>query len=297
MNYTTMAYSTRHRAFHLFPCLPAELRLQIWQETLPDLDGVTLHGYKKGCWDLRDPLPEEFNDEESDALTRADKILDFRHEMLDDVHIDMPIVFVNREARSTALSWARAQGIKMDFNTDKACHVFVLPFNPWQDALFINSHKLEEFCVEPADRLAGLQLRGQSAYSNPDITQVALPHTALTSEMSVFYDLIHWFPRLEVVYIIVDIEIGADMPKHFSAEERRRAKERMKHQRWKTSQTQGHSYAWDSKDRKFVRSIGTPIGFRSMYREIEDYLTVGIAKVFAKRDVERFEIRPVLMIL
>lgn len=292
MNYTTMAYSTRHRAFHPFPRLPAELRLQIWRETLPDLEGVTLHGYKKGCWDLRDPLPEESN-----APTRADKILDFRHELLDDVHIDMPIVFVNREARATALSWARAQGIKMDFNTEKACHVFVLPFNPWQDALFINSHKLDEFCVEPADRLAGLQFRGQSAYSNPEITQVALPHTALTSEISVFYDMIHWFPRLEVVYIIVDIEIGEDIPKRLSAEDRRRAKERMKHQRWKASQAQGHSYAWDSKDRKFVRNIGTPIGFRSMYREIEEYLTVGIAKVFAKKDVERFEIRPVLMVL
>lgn len=291
-----MAYSTQHRAFHLFPCLPAELRLQIWRETLPDLDGVTLHGYKKGCWDLRDPLSGE-SEGESGALGRADKILDFRHERLDDVYIDMPIVFVNREARGTALSWARAQGIKMDFNTDKACHVFVLPFNPWQDALFINSHKLDEFCIEPADRLAGLQLRGQSAYSNPEITQVALPHTALTSEMAVFYDLIHWFPRLQVVYIIVDIEIGPALPKYSSTEERARHKERMKHQRWKTSQTQGHSYVWDNKDRKFVRHIGTPIGFRSMYREIEDYLAVGITKAFAKKDVERFEIRPVLMML
>lgn len=291
-----MASSTQHRAFHLFPCLPAELRLQIWQETLPELDGVTLHGYKKGCWDLRDPLPSE-SDAESGALASADKILVFRHEMLDDVHIDMPIVFVNREARSTALSWARAQGVKMDFNAERGCHVFVLPYNPRQDALFINSHKLDEFCTEPADRLAGLQLRGQSAYSNPEITQVALPHTALTSEMAVFYDLIHWFPRLQVVYIIVDIEIGPTPPKFSTAEERARQKERMKHLRWKASQTQGHSYVWDNKDRKFVRNIGTPIGFRSMYREIEDYLAVGIAKAFAKRDVERFEIRPVLMLL
>ncbi|KAL6893365.1 hypothetical protein GGI43DRAFT_182258 [Trichoderma evansii] len=291
-----MSYSPQHRAFHLFPCLPAELRLHIWQDTLPDLHGVTLHGYKKGCWDLRDPLEGE-SDEENDAFTRADKILDFRLEMLDDVHIDMPIVFVNREARATALSWARTQGIIMDFNTERGCHLFVLPFDPWQDALFINSHKLEEFCLEPADRLAGLQLRGQSAYSNPAITRVALPHTALTSEMSVFYDLLHWFPRLQVIYIIVDIDIGPTLPKYSSTAERRRATERMKHQRWKVSETQGHSYVWDSTDRKFVRNIGTPIGFRSMYREIEDYLAVGIAKVFAKRDVEQFEIRPVLMMM
>ncbi|KAL7894916.1 hypothetical protein HDV63DRAFT_396539 [Trichoderma sp. SZMC 28014] len=291
MSYTTMAYSTRHRAFRPFPRLPAELRQQIWRETLPDFEGITLHGYKKGCWDLRNPLPEEAN-----ALTRADKILDFRHELLNDIHIDLPIVFVNREARTTALSWAREQGIKMSFNTEKACHVFVLPFNPWQDAIFINSHNFEDFCTEPADRLAGLQFRGQSAYSNPEITRVALPHTALTSEISIFYDMIHWFPRLEIIFIIVDVEIGQDIPKRLSAAERSRTKERMKHQRWKTSQAEGHSYVWDSNDRKFVRNIGTLIGFRSMYREIEQYLLGGITKVFAKKHVERFEIRPVLII-
>jgi hypothetical protein len=293
-----MAASTQSPEFHLFSSLPLELRLQIWRETLPDVNSntLTLHSYKKGCWGLEQNLGGAGSNESAYAFTSTDLQFNFRHEMLDDVQINVPIVFfVNHEARSAGLTWARQQGVKMHFNKERDCHVFILPFSPLRDALFINTNQWEEFCLEPAELLAQPGLCGQTVISNPEITEVALPHTALSAEVPIFFDLIHWFPRIEVMYVVVDIDLGVTPSDLVSVEARQKAKRRMKHQRWTIGETQGHAFVWNNKERKFAWRTGTSIGDRSMYRQIEE-TALGMAKIFAQRKVDNFEIQPVLML-
>jgi len=79
-----MAVATTNTAvFSLFFSLPAELRNQIWEDVLPDATKPALVAYKPGCWRLQGAEPDlEF---------------EFHHELLN-VHIEMPMAFVNREA-------------------------------------------------------------------------------------------------------------------------------------------------------------------------------------------------------
>ncbi|KAM0255637.1 hypothetical protein ACHAQJ_005562 [Trichoderma viride] len=288
-----MAPSAKSPEFHRFPSFPLELRLQIWRETLPVIDGITLHGYKKGCWGLEQHL--ELGSSDPPCLSASTSLtLDFRHDLLNDVYIDLPIVFVNREARGAALAWAKQQGIKMHFSEEKNRHVFVLPFDPVRDVLFINTHQWEEFCLEPVDLLSQPDLRGETITSSPEVTQVALPHTAFSDDVPILLDLLHWFPRLQVLFVIVDIDLGLRANDFSTIAARRSAKELMKHDRWTVSEAQGHSFVWNSKDNKFAWRTGMSLGRRSMYRQIEDKAT-GMAETFGTRFSEDFEIQPVLM--
>ncbi|GKZ29879.1 hypothetical protein AbraIFM66950_006840 [Aspergillus brasiliensis] len=78
--------------FPLFPRLPAELRVQIWEETLPKFV-CPLYFYRKGCWTV------ENGDREK---------VDIKFNRLSlNTEIDVPIFSVNREAFRVTRSWMK----------------------------------------------------------------------------------------------------------------------------------------------------------------------------------------------
>ncbi|KAI0836742.1 hypothetical protein F5Y06DRAFT_298432 [Hypoxylon sp. FL0890] len=97
-------------SFPLFPRLSLKLRDKIWRDSLPDKVGPALYIYREGCWGLRQL--KETDEGYYPGLDYYNFTFEFRYDLLDDVQFDIPMAFVNREARDVALAWAREQGFR-----------------------------------------------------------------------------------------------------------------------------------------------------------------------------------------
>lgn len=103
--------ATNSSTFPLFSSLPPELRNQIWCVAMPDKVGPAFYFYRKGCWCPRSlsKSDEEYGPEYDENIL----FFEFRYDLLDDAQFEVPLVFVNREARGIALAWVREQGIEL----------------------------------------------------------------------------------------------------------------------------------------------------------------------------------------
>lgn len=127
--------------FPLFPNLPAELRNAVWHFSLPSVISPALVAFKPGCWRV-----QRNNDELN---------LVFRHDLLD-IPISVPIAQVNREARSIALAWAKDQGyISQGRKEGNDYPIFVKPFDPSVDALYLGRQQLEDLITEADSKIPG----------------------------------------------------------------------------------------------------------------------------------------------
>ena len=125
--------------FSLFSILPAELRNQIWQDALPDKVGQALYFYRKGCWcPRRLTEADEDYDPENDELNLN---IEFFHDLLDYVQFEVPLFFVNHEARGITLSWIHEQGLKIHFREDRCSLIFERLFDPIHDTLYVPLNK------------------------------------------------------------------------------------------------------------------------------------------------------------
>lgn len=98
---TTPVIST----FPLFSALPFELRDRIWREALPHPAGPTLYFYRgRGCW-----VPRLLTESDPGFIPGDDGLaFEFRTDRLGhDNQYNLPLVFVNHEARKVALAWLR----------------------------------------------------------------------------------------------------------------------------------------------------------------------------------------------
>lgn len=290
-----MASSPSPSRFSLFTHLPPELRLQIWRESMPDMDGIGLHHYKKGCWNARRATKGESFERPADA--RADMeppVFEFQHGKLDAVQVDVPLAFVSREARGVALDWARSQGIEMRYCTEKKCHVFVHPFSLAQDALIIGMHQWEDFHIEPYERLVQPPLYGQPVIVNTEITRIALPQPTIWTDCYTVTDLFQWFPRLQVLYIVLDMQIDPTTERLMLQSDRKKTKNYLQQRRWKVGDVQGKALVWNNAERRFDWRDGADIGddqdrvYRKMWKTAEE-----LNKVFAPRESVCFEMRSV----
>lgn len=136
--------------FPLFSSLPPELRNQIWREAVRGKIGPALYFYSKGYWCPRrlSKFDEGYDpdDEEGNLYFK------FRYDFLDHPQLEVPLFFVNREARGIALAWIREQGIKIRFYENRQYPIFVRPFDPMHDARYIARDKWDELLCEPHDR-------------------------------------------------------------------------------------------------------------------------------------------------
>ena len=273
---------TNSSTFPYFSSLPAELRNRIWHDALPDKDGPALSFYKKGCW-----CPRRLSkfDEGYDADDKCNLEFEFRHDLVDHIQVEVPLVFVNREARGIALAWVREWGIEICFRKDRQCHVFVRPFDPVYDALYIAFDKWNDFCCEPYDRLFQSDLFGQIVnVTGPDLTRIAVPEALLRSEVATLSEIFEWFFRLAVIFIIVDAQ------PHLQLEN-----DNMVHRRRELESTQGRAFFWKDDRGGFDLGDGEYIGDEALYRRIEE-ANKGLGERLAEYHIRSFEIRPVFAV-
>ncbi|GKZ70435.1 hypothetical protein AnigIFM50267_006082 [Aspergillus niger] len=121
--------------FPLFSRLPAELRVQIWEETLPKFVRP-LYFYRAGCWTLEN-------------VGKKGVDVRFNHRLLS-IDFEVPILSVNREAFRVTLSSMKSQGINAHVTVKKSI-VFRRSFNPKLDTLFISEDQFRDFFWEPVN--------------------------------------------------------------------------------------------------------------------------------------------------
>ena len=83
-----------------------------------------------------DPLSksdEEYGPEYDENIL----FFEFRYDLLGDAQFEVPLVFVNCEARGIALAWVREQGIELRSRENRQNPIFVRPFDPMRDALYV----------------------------------------------------------------------------------------------------------------------------------------------------------------
>jgi hypothetical protein len=187
--------------FPLFQRLPTELRLQVWRETLPKRIQNPLYFYTKRCWEPRH-LTEADSDYDPDAEHNIN--LEFCHEHLDPLEVEVPLFFVNHEAHSLALEWIRRQGLKLCFNQEKQSLVFLRPFHPESDTLYVSEEKWTEFHCDPVDRLFGVDLEDISVGSPaPAFTRLAVPDELLLNDPDAFSELFENYYGFDEIFIIL----------------------------------------------------------------------------------------------
>ncbi|KAI4128809.1 MAG: hypothetical protein LQ347_004030 [Umbilicaria vellea] len=273
------AAATNSSTFPLFLSLPQELRNQIWRDALPGKVGPALYFYRKGCWcPRRLSKSDEGYDTENDENNLN---FEFRHDLLDDIQFEIPLGFVNAEARDISLAWVREQGIEIRPRKDRQYPVFVRPFDPMRDTLYVALDKWDDFLCEPDDRLSQPDLFEQLVDIKPDVTRIAVPEVLLQSEVATLPEMFRYFSNLKVLYIIVDAQ-----PDLQSADND------MKVQRWwEFESTQGGAFFWDGDRGGFDSGNSEYIGDEALYRLSEE-ANKGLGEGLAKNHIRSFETRP-----
>lgn len=281
---TMAAAATNSSIFPLFPRLCPELRNQIWRDALPDRIGPALYSYKKGSWCPR-RLTE--SDEEYDPDDDESNLnFEYRHDLLDNVQYDLPLVFVSREARGIALAWVRQQGIETRSREDRRYPVFERSFDSMRDALYISLDTWGDFLNEQYDRQGEPDLLFKLVNVVADITYIAVPEVLLRSEIGSLYEMIWLFPRIEVLFIIIDAPPNLQ-----------RADNEMNMQRrWELESTQGGSFFWNLDSGSFDSGNSEYIGHEAIYRLIEKANKEGLGRELAYHQIRRFEVRPVIAV-
>ncbi|CAF9906646.1 MAG: hypothetical protein GOMPHAMPRED_004831 [Gomphillus americanus] len=190
-------------AFRLFPRLPTELRQQIWNAALPREIGQTLYCYKTGCWEPRQ-LTEV--DEGFEPTHETNLYLTFQEELLDPVLFEIPLLFVNREARIVAQQWLTRHGIDSYQSKDDHSIVFACRFNTDRDSLYVDHDALSYFIVEPGEREFALDLTGKPLMFSPaSVKHLALPVTVFLPEMGyeLVYVLEEFYSHIQEIWMVV----------------------------------------------------------------------------------------------
>ena len=182
--------TTQSPMFPLFSDLPAELRNQIWRNALPYPTGPTLHFYKPGCWCPRQ-LTE--SDQRWDPNDELNLDLEFRYDLLNHPHIEIPLISVNHESRAIALAWVREQGIETHFRDDSGdengdndsrqqqqrLDFFVRPFDLMNDAVYVAPDQWDEFMLSSFNRSSEPDLLDKTVDVRPNMTHLAVPEALL----------------------------------------------------------------------------------------------------------------------
>lgn len=136
--------------FTLFNQLPCELRLKIWEDSLPESEGNAVYFFRDWKWNPHTPA----TDSPSPLIEEDDEL----NEDIINPHvpISLPQVLVNHEAREVALRWAEKNNITLsiherawDEDHDAGGRIVTRSWQPKQDAVYISSDKWDEFFERP----------------------------------------------------------------------------------------------------------------------------------------------------
>ncbi|MCJ1278049.1 hypothetical protein MMC21_005863 [Puttea exsequens] len=268
--------------FPLFSSLAPEIRNQIWRDALPDKVGPALYFYKKGCWCPRRRLKSE--EDYNHQYEERNLNFEFRLDVLDDSQFEVPLVFVNREARGITLAWVSEQGIEIrEENTRHP--IFVRPFESTCDALYLELDKWNDFLREPYDRQDEPDLLEQVVNIKSHLTRIAVPEELLRKEVATLQYMFDWFNNLRVLYIIVDAQ-----PDLQSADNDMKVQ-----RRWEFESTRGRALCWDDERHDFDCEDSENTCHEEVYRLIEE-ARKGLGEGLVRARMHSFEIRPAFAI-
>lgn len=274
MSPTTIA-ATGPSTFPRFSNLPPELRNQIWNEALLEKDRPALFPYIDGCW-----RPLYLLESDEGYVANTDNIrLEFCDALLEPIQIEVPVYFVNHEARGATLAWADEQGVKIHFCKERRRHVFARLFDNEQDTLYVALNNFGDFFIEPYNRLAEPDLFGRTVGSGASLRRIAVPAALFERMGGALEELFEWFRGIEVIFVIVNAHRGVEAQ-----------------QKWETENTQGKALFYDYKHRRFDWGDGENICEEAIYRRIEE-ATEGVSEVIVDNLVTTFRsIRPVFAV-
>ena len=281
----TMAVAATNSAtFHLFTSLPPELRNQIWRAALPEKVGPALSIYKKGLWRPR-RLTE--GDEGYDPVRdHLNLYFDWRHDRLDNIPFQIPLMYVNREARDLALGWVRRHGLEIRPRKDGQYPICVRPFDPSQDALFVACDKWDDFLWEPDRRLSKMDLFDKLVSWSPALTHVAVSVALLRTELDSLSSMFEYFFNLKVLLVIM--KTHSDLPSAGKGVQAQQC-------RWEYESIHDGALFWNARRRGFHSRSNNMVVDEALCRLLEG-VNKRVGELFALKQIPCFEIRPVIAV-
>lgn len=281
-----VASGTNPSTFPLFASLPRELRDQIWRDALPDKVGPALSFYYEGCWLTR--RLSEFDDAYDPKVDDDNSLVfEFQHDLLDDIRFEIPLLYVNREARDFAFAWIREQVIEVRPTGQRLGPLFVRPFDPMHDALYIPLDKWDDFLRfrEPNDRPPQPELVDRLLFTKSDLTCIAVPIALLRSDVTPLSEIFEHLFHLELLLIILDPQ-----PNTHSADDDLEVRHR-----WDFESTLGGPFLWNEGLKRFDSEISEYAGEETLYRLIEE-ASRGLSEWLPYWQIQSFELRPVVAV-
>lgn len=286
--------SIKSSSFPLFSSLAPELRDQIWREALPDEVGLALYFWKKGCWQTW-WLPED-DIEYIHRNPEANLMMTFRHELLDHIQFEVPLAFVNREARHIAVAWLHKHGIEMRICKNERYPIFTRAFDPVRDALYVALDQRDDFLMEVLNRLF-TDLFETMVSVGCEVRCIAVPETLLhaqfftqetpqngSSWLNVLFDLTD-FSNIRKLLVIIDEPADLQFADNDLKVQRR----------WEFQGTQGGSFIWNKDHGSFDFEGRRYNGDEALYVLMEE-MTKEVKATFIAQRVSCFEIQPVFAI-
>ncbi|OAA75732.1 hypothetical protein LEL_07720 [Akanthomyces lecanii RCEF 1005] len=237
-------------AFHRFPDLPAELRNAVWRAALPDDVGPSLFFYRnRGCWRVR-----RLNESDPEFIPVDGELeMKFRTDLLGyDNQYQVPLIFVNHEAHSLAVSWLDEHGIKIKILRPKQ-YIFTRPFDYDSDVLYIADDKWKDFCSEPGDRQHAADLLNRN-HTIPN----TVSRYAVSEKLFLQRELIEWLPEMETWLDIraIFVVVGAQPDSESGP------------WRWKLEGADAGNFVWDTEKQELEFRRGVGIINEDVYRMI-----------------------------
>lgn len=243
--------------FSLFRKLPSELQTQIWRGALPgDIGRAALYTWRPGCWssafrvetdpDWRNPIDED----------DLNLILKFYHDRLGYTQIYIPMAVVCAEAYGIALEWAAEQGVEVRHSADGDGPMFVRPFHPECDVLYVSPRDWDQFISEPMELPFELDIFKDQFYGHrTEVSRVAISELSLGKD-SVLWELDLAHLAVRYLYVVADPQ----------PDERSPGDDMTVPWRLEIDKAQGWELAWVSDNQglrqqdSFVRGFETPRG-------------------------------------
>ncbi|KAL3444168.1 hypothetical protein BJX65DRAFT_311134 [Aspergillus insuetus] len=289
--------------FHLFPHLPTELRLQIWQDALPATlgTGSAVFPYKKGCWGPRHLTP---GDPEYDSLHEDLNLnFEFDHTLLDPLEICLPLFHVNHEARSVALQWIQQQNLTTRFDKQKNELVFLRLFNADTDTLYVSRTQWHDFICEPLERPFEEDLvERHLGCPGPVFSRLAIDDWVLCNEADCLIELFDYYYTIWTVFVIVEFRseggVGSEGESKSEAEHDPLAENQTQWREIESSPTLGPTFYWDEASRSFLwKDVveGADVTDYPLWKTL-NYIGQKLPDVIAGWRRRGFEVRPACLV-
>jgi hypothetical protein len=190
--------------------------------------------------------------------------------------------------------WAEqiiSQGIEIKFQEDGR-PLFVRPFNPELDALYVTRDMWEQFCLEPTDRLLepdlhgqSVDLHGQSVDLHSEIVKIAVPEALFLDSEAISWmpEMEKWFEQLRVLLVVIGPQPNSGgIPGPW---------------RWELEGTERASFGWNKDNEEFDFHGGSEdLGDNTLYGKIKEAANTGLREELIKRRLHHLQIQPVFAV-